>query len=179
MSIMNDIRKTMESSSGLSEMIDAAIDTFDPDESCDGLDIQVYGALDTDDQEEIDSDVGEDDDPDIDDFLDRDEQDAPPEIITDSKPLTDDEPGGIRMSSDDSGEIDSDVGEEFDADVDDVLESLLESLHSDLDCEEDEDDNEEDDSGIDILTGNYNEDDDYIDIPDNDEELEDIEECDM
>ena len=83
MSIMKDIQSTMEASSGLSEMIDAAIDTFDPDGSYNDLDEQVYGALDTEDQEEIDEDVGEDEDADIDDFLLKDEKDAPPEIMTD------------------------------------------------------------------------------------------------
>ena len=169
----------MEASSGLSEMIDAAIDTFDPDGSYNNLDEQVYGAMDTEDQEEIDEDVGEDEDADIDDFLEKEEKDAPPEIMTDSKPLTEDEPGGIRMDSDDSGEIDPDVGEECEADVDDALESLFAILEGD-DGEEEVEDPEDSDAGTDILTGNCEEaDDDCTDLPDDDEDLEDIVECDL
>ena len=173
MSIMKDIQSTMETSSGLSEMIDAAIDTFDLDGSYNDLDEQVYGALDTEDQEEIDDDVGEDEEADIDDFLLKDEKDAPPEIMTDSKPLTDDEPGGIRVDSDDSGEIDPDVGEECEADVDDALESLFAILEGD-----DGEDLEDSDAGTDILTGNCD-DDECDDLLDDDEDLEDIVECDL
>ena len=175
MSIMKDIQATMEASSGLSEMIDAAIDTFDPDESYNDLDVQVYGALDTEDQEEIDSDVGEDDDPDVDDFLEKDEHDAPPEVITDSKPLTEKDPGGIRMPSDDSGEVDPDVGEECEPDIDDALESLMAILEGD---DGDLPDESDDDKGTDILTGNCD-DDGCDDLPDDDEDLEDIVECDL
>ena len=85
MSIMKDIQYTMENTSGLSEMIDAAVDMFDPDGSYNDLDEQVYGALDTEDQEEIDDDVGEDADADVDDFLEKDELDGPPEIMSDTK----------------------------------------------------------------------------------------------
>ena len=94
-----------------------------------------------------------------------------PELKPDA---TYDETGGIRMNSDDSGEIDPDVGEECEADVDDALESLFAILEGD-----DGEELENSDAGTDILTGNCD-DDECDDLPDDDDEdLEDIVECDL
>lgn len=179
MSIMKDIQYTMENSSGLSEMIDAAVDMFDPDGSYNDLDEQVYGALDTEDQEEIDDDVGEDEDADVDDFLVKDELDGPPEIMSDAKPLISDDFGGVQIPSDKSGEIDPDVGEECEADIDDCLESLMVLLEGDEGDFEEFDDNDEY-VGTDILTGNCDDEfDECDDLQDDDEDLENEDDIDL
>lgn len=181
MSIMENIRSTMEAASGLTEMIDAAIDCVDPDESYNDLDINVYGELDDEDDLEIDSDVGEEDDADIDEFLEKDEKDRPLVTFSDAKPLCNKETGGVKISSDESGEVDPDVGEEDVADIEDALESLMALL--------------EGDEGTEILTGNDVSDDtpdDYVqeeeteeleinELDDDDVEIDidDAEECDL
>lgn len=179
MSIMKDIQYTMENTSGLSEMIDAAVDMFDPDGSYNDLDEQVYGALDTEDQEEIDDDVGEDEDADVDDFLEKDELDGPPEIMSDAKPLISDDFGGVQIPSDKSGEIDPDVGEECEADIDDCLESLMVLLEGDEGDFEEFDDNDAY-VGTDILTGNCDDEfDECDDLQDDDEDLENEDDIDL
>ena len=74
MSILGNVREAMENEGGLQDMIDAAIDVIDDDESFTDLEPTsstpgVYGGLPTEEDREIDDSVGEEDTADIDDFL--------------------------------------------------------------------------------------------------------------
>lgn len=179
-SIVNDIKETMEAMSGLSEMIDAAIDMVDPDEDYNDMENSIVGTGDPEDDLEIDEAVGEDEEADVDIFLEKEEKDGPPEIFSDAKPLDENETGGPKIPSDDSGEIDPDVGEETVADVDEVvdqdkcLESMLNLLDEMLGSPVTESSSEED-KGTDILTGNDIEEDETEDMVPEDDDDEDNE----